>query len=76
MKVIDERALPICTTFGDLAIGEAFQDDDGDICIKTGIGSYMYYDTYSDGWVDKYNYAEDEPVIPLEITYEVERKKE
>ena len=76
MKVIDERALPICTTFGDLAIGDAFQDDDADICIKTGISSYMYYDTHGRCWVDKYNYADDEPIIPLEITYKVERKKE
>ena len=76
MRVIDERALPTTTTFGDLAVGEAFQNDERDICIKTGIRSYMYYDTHYESWIDMYNYAEDEPVIPLEITYEVERKKE
>ena len=75
MKVIDERALSTNTTFGDIAIGEAFQDADGDICIKTSIGSYMYFNTLGEEWIDKYDLDENETVIPLEITYEVDSKK-
>lgn len=75
MKVIDERALSTNTIFGDIDIGEAFQDADGDICIKTSISSYMYFNARSEQWIDKYDLDENETVIPLEITYEVDTKK-
>ena len=73
MNVIDKRAIPLTTTFGDLAVGDAFQDDDGDMCIKTDIGAYMYW---MDGeWVSYYNLDANDLIIPLEITYTIERKK-
>ena len=72
MQVIDKRGIPLATTFGDLAIGEAFQDNDGDICIKTDIGAYMYC-RYND-WVAMYDIEADELIIPLEITYTIERE--
>jgi hypothetical protein len=72
MQVIDRRGIPLTTTFGDLAIGEAFQDNDGDMCIKTDIGAYMYYDHYE--WIPKYDLDADELIIPLEITYTIERE--
>ena len=72
MQVIDRRAIPLTTTFGDLAIGDAFQDNDGDMCIKTDIGAYMYYG-YRE-WVPKYDLDADDLIIPLEITYTIERE--
>ena len=38
MKVIDKLGEPLTVTFGDLAIGEGFIDEDGDTNIKIGIG--------------------------------------
>ncbi len=74
MKVVDRRAVPLNTTFGDLAIGEAFQDDDGDLCIKTDIGAAIYW--AEDHWAPCCSFSGDELIIPLEVTYFVERKKE
>ena len=72
MTVIDNRATPSGRTFGDLAIGEAFQDDDGDICIKTTIDSAIY-------WTGRYwavhdVFSSDKLILPLEVTYTIERE--
>ena len=72
MQVIDRRGTLLTTTFGDLNIGEAFQDNDGDICIKTDINAYMYYDHCE--WIPKYDLDADELIIPLEATYTIERE--
>ena len=72
MKLIDKRATPLNVTFGDLAIGEAFTDNDGDMCIKTDIGAYMYYDHCE--WIPKYDLDADELIIPLDVTYILERE--
>ena len=72
MQVIDRRGTPLTTTFGDLAIGEAFQDNDDDICIKTDVNACMYY-VYG-MWTPKYNLDADDLIIPLEITYTFERE--
>ena len=72
MTVIDKRADPLTVTFGDLAIGEAFQDEDGDMCIKTDVGAAIYW--ADDFWGTSYSYRDDELIIPLEITYTIERK--
>ena len=37
MKVIDKLGIPLTVTFGDLAIGEGFIDEEGDTNIKIGI---------------------------------------
>ena len=72
MTVIDKRAFPLTVTFGDLAIGEAFQDDDNDINIKIGFGCSLYW---SDGqWIDRY-IDEDKLITPLEVTYTFGRKE-
>ena len=73
MQVIDRRGKKLTTTFGDLDIGAAFQDDDGDICIKTDVGAYMYWQ-YNE-WVAKYDIDADELIIPLEVTYTIEREE-
>ena len=70
MQVIDRRGIPLTTTFGELAIGEAFQDSDGDLCIKTDINAYMYYGHRD--WIPKYDLDTDDLIIPLEITYTIE----
>lgn len=72
MTVIDKRAIPLTITFGDLSIGEAFQDNDGDMCIKTDVGAYMYYKHSK--WVAVYLMNEDDLIIPLGITYTIERE--
>lgn len=72
MQVIDRRGIPLTTTFGDLDIGEAFQDNDGDMCIKTDIGAYMYWTDRE--WIPKYDLDVDDLIIPLDITYTIERE--
>lgn len=72
MQVIDRRGIPLTNTFDDLAIGEAFQDNDGNMCIKTDIGAYMYYTPCE--WIPKYDLDADDLIIPLEITYTIERE--
>ena len=74
MNVVDKRAIPLTVTFGDLPIGEAFQDDDGDICIKTDIGTYMYWTDYE--WMPRYDLEANDLILPLSITYTIERKGE
>ena len=72
MQVIDRRGIPLTTTIGDLAIGEAYQDEDGDINIKVGVGCAMYWD--GGGWIDRL-VDEDRLIIPLEVTYTFEREE-
>ena len=71
MQVIDRRGQKLTTTVGDLAIGEAFTDSDGDINIKVGIGCAMYWD--GGQWIDRH-IDDDMLIIPLEVTYTFERE--
>ena len=70
MTVIDRREEPL-TTIGDLAIGEAFTDMDGDINIKVGVCCAIYWT--GGRWIDRH-IDDDMLVIPLEATYIFERK--
>lgn len=71
MQVIDRRGTPLTTTFDDLNIGDAFQDDFDDICIKTGVRSAIYW---TDGhWALHVSFCGDELILPLEVTYIFER---
>ena len=72
MTVIDRRATPLTATFGDLLIGEVFQDKDGDICIKTDIGAYMFWWSLRAEWIPKYDLGEDDPVARLKASIIVE----
>ena len=74
MQVIDRRAIPLTTTFGDLAIGEAFQDNDGDLHIKTDLGMTIYWDEHQRQWFSYSSMHENDLVIPLDITYTIERE--
>ena len=71
MQVIDRRGTPLTTIFGDLAIGDAFQDNDDDINIKVGVNRAMYW--CAGQWIDR-NVDDDLLIIPLEVTYTIERE--
>ena len=73
MQVIDRRGKKLTTTFGDLAIGDAFTDDDGDINIKTDVGAAIYWT--GEYWATSCAYSGDELIIPLEVTYTFEREE-
>ena len=73
MKILDKRAIPLTVTFGDLAIGEAFQDNDGDLHIKTDLGMTTYWDERQQQWFSYSSMHENDLVIPLEVTYTIER---
>lgn len=73
MQVIDRRGRKLTVTFGDLAIGDAFQDEDGDINIKTDVSSAICW--IGEHWVPTYVYGGDELIIPLEVTYTFEREE-
>ena len=75
MNVIDRRAIPLTVTFGDLAIGDAFQDCNGELGIKTDFGAAMLWYEEKEIWLPCYSYEEGELIIPLEVTYTFERKK-
>ena len=72
MQVIDRRGKKLTTTIGDLSIGDAYQDEDGDINIKVGVGCAMYWN--GDRWIDRL-VDEDMLIIPLEVTYTFEREE-
>lgn len=72
MTVIDRRCTPLTTTIGDLAIGEAFTDIDGDINIKVGVGCAMCW--VGERWIDR-PIDNDTLIIPLEVTYTFEKKR-
>lgn len=72
MTVIDRRVTPLTTTFDELNIGDAFQDDDGDICIKTDNNSAIYWTCSR--WASHTAFCGDELILPLEVTYTFERK--
>ena len=75
MTLIDKRAIPLTVTFGDIAIGDAFQDHDGDIHIKTDLCATMYWDERLQVWQGYHSMHENDLVIPLQITYTIEREK-
>ena len=72
MQVIDRRGQKLTTTFGELAIGEAFQDEDSDINIKVGLGCAIYWD--GGQWIDRH-IDDDALIIPLEVTYTFESEE-
>lgn len=74
MKLIDKRAIPLNVTFGDLPIGDAFQDECHNLAIKTDLSAAMVWDERQEFWRPNHSYEGDELIIPLEITYVAERK--
>lgn len=74
MTVIDKRAIPLTVTFGDLAVGEAFQDNEGDLHIKTDLDMSIYWDEHQQQWFSYSSMHKEDFIIPLEVTYKIERK--
>lgn len=74
MQVIDKRETSLTITFGDLAIGEAFQDEQNRVCIKTDLRAAMRYNEWDCVWYSDYSHEADERVLPLEVTYTFERE--
>ena len=75
MKVIDNRKVGKKVRFEDLPIGDAYLDEDDNICIKTSDdyegNNCMYYKPCGEMWIPEceYNYTE---VQPIKITYTIE----
>lgn len=73
MTIIDKRGVPLTVTFGDLSIGDAFQDNEDRVCIKV---SHAYAITLYQGSVNEWRNVRfdfDELIIPLKATLTVER---
>ena len=73
MELIDKRGTALTTTFNDLHIGDCYQDDADNICIKTNRDGCIYFDTAVGQWRSAFENL-DEPIIPLKATITVERK--
>ena len=71
MTVIDNGRNNITTTFDDLAIGEAFLDDDS-FYIKTNYDAAMLWNGC---WEPTYYFTATDEVIPLEVTYSFTNKE-
>ena len=74
MKVIDNRATLLTVTFDDLLIGDCYQDDEGNICIKTSRDRCMYFDADEGEW-RTVGEDLDALIIPLQATIIVERSE-
>ena len=72
MTVIDNTGKPSETKFGDLELGEAFIDEDGDINIKVSCERAMYY---AEGHWDTIGCSMHTTVIPLAVTYTFDRRE-
>ena len=53
-------------------IGDCYQDNDGNICIKTGYGGCIHYDAELNMWHSAGENT-DELITPLKVTFIVER---
>lgn len=74
MEFIDKRDAPTpTTTFEDLRIGDCYQDDSDNVCIKTSYDRCIYFDTTTGVWCSAGKNL-DSSVTPLKATVTVERK--
>ena len=76
MTVIDKRGTPLTVTFGDLKVGDVFQNNTDRVCIKVSqayaivlYGTCEYYETE---WQSE-RFDVDELIIPLKATLTIER---
>lgn len=72
MELIDKRGTPLTTTFDDLEIGDCFQDEEDDICIKVSSNSMIW--THGNGNWQNSLFDSEEWVLPLNASLTVERK--
>lgn len=71
MEVIDKRSTPSTTTFEDLLIGDCYQDDGDNVCIKTNYDRCIYYDAIAGQWCSA-GESLDSVVTPLKATITIE----
>jgi hypothetical protein len=76
MTVIDKRGTPLTVTFGELKIGDVFQNTRDRVCIKVSdTYAIVLYDTceyYEAEW-QRERIDIDELIIPLKATLTIER---
>ena len=72
MKLVDRRGIPLSTTFNDLLIGDCYQDDEGNVCIKTSRDRCIFFSTDEGEWLSASENL-DTLIIPLQATFIVER---
>ena len=75
MKLIDNRKTGIKVRFEDLPVGDAYLDEDDNICIKTSENyegnNCMYYKANYGAWEAECESRNTE-VRPIKITYTIE----
>lgn len=76
MTVIDKRGTPLTVTFGELKIGDVFQNTKDRVCIKVSPSyAIVLYDTceyYEAEWQNE-QFDCSELIIPLKATLTIER---
>lgn len=72
MELVDKRGTALTTTFDDLVIGDCYQDEEDNICIKIGYERCLYLNAQGD-W-DTAAERRDELIIPLKATLTIERR--
>lgn len=72
MTVIDKRGIPLTHTFGELKMGECFQDCKDRLCMKVGEKDILVYS--GSKWRAGCYLQEDELIIPLKTTITIERE--
>lgn len=70
--IVDRRGKPT-TTFGELCLGDCFQDEDGDVCIKIDSNYALYQEPSMAIW-QRHFMEKNEAVLPLKGTLTVERE--
>lgn len=65
LRIVDKRTNKDAMTFGDLKIGDCYQDSNENICIKVGEQKCMYFNDDAEEWEISFE-DECEDVIPLE----------
>ena len=73
MELIDKRGTPLTITFDDLHIGDCYQDEGDNICIKTSRDRCMFFDTKEGQW-HSIGESLNTLIIPLKATITVERR--
>lgn len=76
MTVNDKREAPLTLSFGELKVGDVFQNNTDRVCIKVSPSyAIVLYDTceyYETEWRnERFDY--DEPIISLKATLTIER---
>lgn len=68
-QIIDKRGKPLTVTFGDLKVGDFFQNEADCICMKTDLDKAFNWTTgfINTGW------DPDDLIIPLKATITIER---